>query len=164
MRSASVLGLLLLVSCGYRLVDPAAADQPAIMVPVTVNNTEWRGAEADITRSLRRNLEAQLGLPLAASGGQDLVLHTRISEIHRNASVLNRQGGATLGSTRLRIDWQLVDLAGEEQVAGFVGRELEFLTGAGERAETALAEIFEDLAEQIVMEVGSHLTRPAHQT
>jgi len=148
-------------SCDYRLLSPSVGDGQVIHVPTTVNDTRWRGIEASTTGSLRRELSSQLDLELGSSRAYDLLLKTRFVGVDRRAVVGNRQGGFTVGNTRVRLEWALESVSGDNLSQGTVVRDLEFLTGTEEDLTTSLAEIAEDMAEQIVLELSGSLAQPS---
>ncbi len=152
MRGTFTLGfgivlLLAFASCDYRVLSPSVGDGQVIHVPTTTNDTRWRGIEASTTSSLRREISSQLDLELGSSRAYDLVLKTRFVDVNRRAVVGNRQGGFTVGNTRVRLEWTLESVLGDNLSQGTVVRELEFLTGTEEDLTTSLAEIAEDMAE-----------------
>ena len=51
-----------------------------------------------------------------------------------------------------------MDPQGESLSQGSVLRELEFLTGSDEDLNSAVAEVVEDMAEQIMLEIGAELS------
>lgn len=144
-------------SCAYQLLDPAAGSGMVLHVPTTINDTRWRGIEASSTQSLRREATSQLDLELGTSAAYDLLLDTRFVEVDRRARVGNRDGGFSVGSASVRLEWELREPGGETLSQGSVLRELEFLTGTDEDLASAVAEIVEDMAEQIVLEMGAGL-------
>lgn len=150
-------GLLGLPACAYQVIQPEAGEGQVLHVPTTVNDTRWRGIEVSSTRSLRQEAMSQLDLELGSQGAYDLVLKTRFAEVDRRTSIGNRDGGFSVGTGRIRLEWQLHDARGEILSQGTVLRELEFLPGGAEDLGSAAAEIVEDMAEQIVLELGADL-------
>jgi lipopolysaccharide assembly LptE-like protein len=146
---------ILAASCNYRIIDPAVAEGRVLYIPTTVNDTRWRGVETDATRSLRNNFQRQLDVELTSSKAYDYKVRSKIVEIRRSAAFSNRQGGFTLGTGRVRLEWTLEGPDGRPIQNGRISRDLEFLTSADESNYTAIAEILEEMAEQIVMEVAA---------
>lgn len=100
---------------------------------------------------------SQLDLELGSQGAYDLVLKTRFTEVERRTSIGNRDGGFSVGTGRVRLEWELQDARGEKLSQGTVLRELEFLPGTDENLGSSVAQIVEDMAEQIVLELGADL-------
>lgn len=145
-------------SCAYQLVDPGLGQGQVLHVPVTKNETRWRGIEVASTRSIRQEATSQLDLELSHGGSYDLLLKTRFLEVQRLTSIGNRDGGFSVGTARVRLEWTLEDAAGRSVSQGRVLRELEFLpSGESESLHSAVQEIVEDMAEQIVLEMGADL-------
>lgn len=151
---AALLGL---PSCAYRVIQPEAGEGQVLHVPTTQNDTRWRGIEVSSTRSLRQEVMSQLDLELGSQGAYDLVLKTRFTEVERRTSIGNRDGGFSVGTGRVRLEWELQDARGEKLSQGTVLRELEFLPGTDENLGSSVAQIVEDMAEQIVLELGADL-------
>jgi lipopolysaccharide assembly LptE-like protein len=145
----------LATSCNYRLIDPSVGAGRILLVPTTVNDTRWRGVEVDATRSLRNNLERQLDVELTSSKAYNYLVRSKIIEIRRSAAFSNRQGGFTLGTGLVRLEWAVEGPDGQQQLHGQISRDLEFLTNANETNYTAISEILEEMAEQIVMEIAA---------
>ena len=158
---ASLAGL---PGCAYQFIRPDVGQGQLLHVPTTINDTRWRGIEVASTRSLRQEAVSQLDLEIGHASAYDLVLKTRFVEVERRASVGNRDGGYSVGAARVRLEWELVTPSGESLSQGTVLRELEFLTAGEENLASAVAEIVDDMAEQIMLEIGADLSSaPATQ-
>ncbi len=148
---------LVLTACSYRVVDPAIGGGQKVSVPITVNESRWRGVEASATHALRRQLQQQFDVELADETSYKYLLRTRVSDIRRSTGVNNLQGGTTLGVGRITMDWALETAGGEVVLDGKITRDLEFLTSTEESTYSAIDEILQEMAEQISMELGSGL-------
>ncbi len=158
MKAALAALLLLAPACGYRVLDPEVGRGRRVAVPTADNATRWRGLEADLTAGLRSDLQRLLEVRLSDGGDADLLLHTEIREITRQAPVRDIQGGAAVGATRLVVLWRLEDPLGAVLGQGQIQRSLEFLPGEDENAYTALREMLDAIAEHVVMEVSARLS------
>lgn len=156
-RALPWAALLAMAGCGYRVVDPAVGDGRRLAVPTAINDTRWRGLEADLTTALRRDAQRQLDVVLAEAR-PDLQLVTELREIGRQAPVRAASGGAALGGAALELRWRLLDAAGAELAAGATQRTLEFRPDQAETAYTALRELLDSMAEHVVIEIGSGLS------
>lgn len=157
-RVAALVVLLGSTSCAYQMLRPEAGEGRVLHIPTTVNDSRWRGIEVASTRSLRQEATSQLDLEIGSQSAYDLVLKTRFADVQRRASIGNRDGGFSVGAARVQLDWELVDPQGESLSQGSVLRELEFLTGSDEDLNSAVAEVVEDMAEQIMLEIGAELS------
>ena len=144
--------------CGYRVLDPGVGAGRTVAVPTARNESRWRGIEADFTGALRRDLQRQLDVRLA-DGPADYRLVTALRDPVRSAPVRSIGGGAELGSMRVAISWQLLDAADEVIENGEIIRSLEFLPAEGESDSSALAEMLDQIAEHVVIDVGLALDR-----
>ena len=149
--------LLLPLGCAYQLVDPAIGGGQLLSVPTTVNESRWRGIEASATQALRTQLEQQLDIELTASTSYKYLLKSKVLDLRRSTGVQNLQGGTTLGIGRLTLEWSLENAIGEVIHKGRISRDLEFLTSTEESTYSAATEILQDMAEQVVMELGAGL-------
>lgn len=145
-------------SCAYQVLRPEVGEGRVMHIPTTVNDSRWRGIEVASTRSLRAEATSQLDLEIGSQAAYDLVLNTRFAEVQRRASIGNRDGGFSVGAARVQLVWELVDPQGESLSQGTILRELEFLTGSDEDLNSAVAEVVEDMAEQIMLEIGAELS------
>lgn len=157
-RIVALVALASLSSCAYQVLRPEAGEGRVLHVPTTVNDSRWRGIEVASTRSLREEAVSQLDLEIGSRSAYDLVLTTRFAEVQRRASIGNRDGGFSVGAARVQLVWELADPQGETVSQGTILRELEFLTGSDEDLNSAVAEVVEDMAEQIMLEIGAELS------
>lgn len=163
-RFAALVALLSSTSCAYQFLRPEAGEGRVLHIPTTVNDSRWRGIEVASTHSLRQEATSQLDLEIGSQTAYDLVLKTRFADVQRRISIGNRDGGFSVGGARVQLAWELADPQGESLSQGTVLRELEFLTGSDEDLNSAVAEVVEDMAEQIMLEIGAELSAvPANE-
>ncbi|MCH2100988.1 MAG: hypothetical protein MK209_03600 [Planctomycetes bacterium] len=157
LRIAALVALLSSVSCAYQVLHPEVGEGRILHIPTTINESRWRGIEVASTRSLRQEATSQLDIEIGSQSTYDLVLKTRFADVQRRASVGNRDGGFSVGSARVQLNWELAGPQGKSLSQGTVLRELELLTGSDENLSSAVAEVVEDMAEQIMLEIGAEL-------
>jgi len=151
-RALAATALLGSASCGYRVIDPSVGGGRRVSVAPASNDTRWRGIETGLTRSLRTDFERLLDVRLGGDES-DFVLKTGIRDVSRGAPDRARTGGALVGSATLEVTWRLEDPLGEVLGNGKTRRTLEFLPSDGEDALSAMGEILDTMAEQVVIEV-----------
>jgi len=159
-RTAALLLIALLGSCGYRMVRPDIGGGRSIAVPTAINTSSWLGLEAPLTRGVRADLQRLLDIRLGSGSHTDLVLKTDIADVGRSSRLALRSGGAAVGISTLDVHWLLEDSRGNMLGEGNIRRSLEFLTSLDEDAYSAFDELIAEISQQIALEVGAQMEQP----
>ncbi len=152
---------LALVGCaGYQVLDGGVGGGRAFAVPPAENDSSWIGLEVPLTRALRADVQRLLDVEITASHPA-LVLQTRLADPSRNGRVGLRGGAYALGSAVVEVAWELRDAAGAVLTQGTERRELEFVPSLEETDRGAYDQIFQQMAEKIVLDVAAWLNTAA---
>jgi hypothetical protein len=159
--AGAALALLVGTACaGYRVIGPDAGGGRTLAVPLTANDTMWVGLEAPLTRALRADAQRLLDVELTSERAA-LRLTTRLRDPHRLGRVGLRGGAYALGAAAVEVDWELLDAGGAVLAQGVERRELEFVTSLEETDRAAYDQIFQQIAEKIVLDVAAWLDAAA---
>lgn len=156
LRFCLLVAVLGFASCGYRVLDPGVGGGRNMAVPVSRNDTRWRGAEAELTRSLRSEVERLLDVRVGGSPAA-WTLYTEIADIRREVPVRDRSGAALLGLVAVEVRWSLENAFGDRLGEGSLQRTLEYLPSENEDDDEAVAELLDLMAEFVVIEVAFRL-------
>lgn len=151
------LPLCALAGCaGYQLMDPAVGGGRSFGVPTSRNDSMWIGLEVPLTAALRADAQRLLDVRLTTDSPA-LELRTRLVDPARSGDVGNRRGAYALGAAEVEVAWELVDAGGQVLTSGAERRQLEFLPSVEESARLAYDQIFQAMAEKIVLDVAAWL-------
>lgn len=149
----SIAALTLVPSCGYQIVHSDMFKDVSFYVPKITNRTEYIGLEAELNQKVREKLHEILGSSTSEIANSNYKLALIITAGGRSGRVWSQQGGASLGLTRISINYSLSNSEGKEIKAETINRKQDFLSIVGENTSTAFQEAIADIAEQIVIEI-----------
>lgn len=153
----AALALAACAACaGYSVIGPGAGAGRTLSIPLTANDTMWIGLETPLTRALRADAQRLLDVELASERAA-LRLRTVLRDPHRLGRVGLRGGAYALGAAVVEVEWELLDAAGAVLTQGVERRELEFVTSLEETDRAAYDQIFQQIAEKIVLDVAAWL-------
>ena len=141
---------------GYAVLDPGAGAGRRLALPPAANESSWIGLEVPLTRALRADAQRLLDVELAAPPA-GLELRTRLIDPTRYGRVGLRGGAYALGSAEVQVAWELRDAGGRVLLSGLESRELEFVTALEETDRAAYEQIFQSIAEKIILDVAAWL-------
>jgi lipopolysaccharide assembly LptE-like protein len=124
-----------------------------IAVPIFGNETHVRGIEMDLTERVRQILLDRAEVGLAASEEQaDASIRGRILRVNFPVLVGGNQPRILEGSAEASVVADLVDRASGRTLATVRGTDrAEFTVPLGERRESALRELIDELAWKVVL-------------
>ena len=151
MNRAALLGLLLLVGCGYStrsLYDP---DIRSVAVNVFTNDTFRRDLELSLTRKVAEQVRLRTPWRIASQNAADAVLTGRIISVHEAVLSETTRDLTNESSVVVTVEALLTDTRTGEVIKRVRRTSSEtFLIPRGENVSTALDRSLSNLAEDIV--------------
>lgn len=154
-RALPILCLLICLSllpgCGGYSATPLTIDgATSISVPIFDNQTFWRGLEFDLTEAVSAEVRGRTGLRLVRTGEADLILRGDVIEYDRPVLTEGARDVIKEGSVRAVVRVTVTRRDGTVVREKLFTGKSAFVLSRGENEQSARAEAFEDMAEDIV--------------